>query len=467
MFKNNKYNFTAIMLWMAYFAHGIQAILISQNAKFFAMKWGLFSQETLDLAKQYDFSLLYDNVDTALSNNIFSESVSELLKTGISEATAAVLAVVVWTGIGKISFLIFSGPLSDRVGRKPLIVTGLVGYVVMFGSFLIATDVTVANILAFIGGAMTSLYDGAINPALFEMYPKNKATASILSKALISVSSILYPLFVAFLVANRMSAEIGIMVPFVISVAVLAGVLFSRFPDSDLRKEKGLSATQAIKELEKEQATGATAVSMKRKNEASFAIDGVVLPLFALTIYSNFYLFQQASKIYAQHVLHMSDAAAASVTSLYQLGGLVATIVFSFFMARGVRDIAILVISPIFAGLAGLAVYFAPSPTTLTIAGIVVGFSSAGGLLQMGNAVLNQFFDTNKGRNTTIYYFVMALGSYIVPQAAASLIAAGQAEAIMLIVAGTGIASAALMFFAGTRYRHIFGVSIFSSSKKD
>ncbi|HEL2057412.1 TPA: MFS transporter [Streptococcus suis] len=423
MFKNNKYNFSAIMLWMAYFCHGIQALIISQNAAYFASKWG---------------------VDTA-----------------------AILDVVAWTGIGKISFLVFSGPLSDRVGRKPLIVTGLVGYVIMFGSFLIATDVTVANVLAFIGGAMTSLYDGAINPALFEMYPKNKSTASILSKALISVSSILYPLFVAFLVTNNMAAEIGIMVPFVISALILAGVILSRFPDGDIQKEKGLSASQAIKELEKEQSSGTTAVTAVKKNQAKFSIDGVVLPLFALTIYSNFYLFQQASKIYAQNVLNMSETAAASVTSLYQLGGLVATIVFSLMMARGIRDIAILVISPIFAGIAGLVVFFAPSPTTLTLAGVVVGFCSAGGLLQMGNAVLNQFFDTNKGRNTSIYYFVMALGSYIVPKAAASLIAAGQAEVIMLIVAGTGIASAALMFFAGTRYRHIFGVSIFSNSKKD
>lgn len=439
MFKNNKYNFTAVLLWMAYFCHGIQAITISQNANFFAVKWGLIS--STDLTDP----------------------------TKLAAATAAVLGAVAWTGIGKITFLVFSGPLSDKIGRKPVALVGLVGYVLMFAGFLFATNLTMANILAFVGGAMTSLFDGSMNPALFEMYPENKSTASVLGKTFISVSSILYPLFVAYLAANSMNAEVAIWVPFILSLLVLIGAIFAPFPDLDLQKAEGLKADQAIKELAIRQAAPVSeeAGQSNHNERAKFIIDGTVMSLFALTIYSNFYLFQQASKIYAQHVLSMDATSAAAVTSWYQFGGLLATIFFSFLMARGIRDMAILAISPIFAGFAGLLVFFFPSPTTLTVAGVIVGFCAAGGLLQMGNGVLNQFFTSNKGFNTTVYYFVMALGSYIVPQAASSLIASGKAELIMIIVAVTGILSAALMFFASTRYSHIFSVSVFSNSKKD
>lgn len=435
MFKNNKFNFTAVLLWFTYFCHGIQAIIISQNTTYFTEKWGLDPKT----------------------------------------AAASILSVVAWVGIGKISFLVFSGPLSDKIGRKPVIVAGLIGYVIMFGSLLVAENLLVANILAFIGGAMTSLYDGAINPALFEMYPENKSTASVLSKAFISVSSILYPLFVAYLATNKLAPEIAIWFPFVASALVLLGVLFAPFPDRELQKAEGLTPAQAVKELERRQDKAVTAEIVEdapKTEKAKFAIDGVILSIFALTIYSNFYLFQQVSKIYALKILNMSEGAAASVTSLYQLGGLAATIFFSFLMARGVRDMAILSISPLFAGFAGLAVFFMPNPTVLTIAGIVIGFCAAGGLLQMGNAVLNQFFDKNKGRNTSVYYFVMALGSYIVPAAAGNLLKqAGDgsypnAPIILIIIAVTGFVSAALMFFAGSRYSHIFGVSIFSNSKK-
>lgn len=437
MFKNNKYNFTAVLLWMAYFCHGMQAIIISQNSQFFAVKWGL-----LDAADLTD-------------------------ATKLAAATASVLGAVAWTGIGKISFLTFSGPLSDKIGRKPVAVAGLAGYVIMFAGFLFATNIMTANILAFIGGAMTSLFDGSMNPALFEMYPENKSTASVLGKTFISVSSILYPLFVAFLASNSLSAEIGIWLPFILSTLVFIGAVFAPFPDLDLQKAESLKPAQAIKELAKRQtpAIAASAQTANSAERAKFVIDGTVLSLFALSIYSNFYLFQQASKIYAQNVLAMDSTSAAAVTSWYQFGGLIATIFFSFLMARGVRDISILVVSPIFAGLAGLAVFFFPSPTVLTLAGVVVGFCSAGGLLQMGNGVLNQFFTSNKGFNTTVYYFVMALGSYIVPQAASSMIASGKAEMIMIFVAVTGILSAAIMAFVGKRYSHIFGVSIFSNSK--
>ncbi|EHJ56480.1 hypothetical protein HMPREF9318_01148 [Streptococcus urinalis FB127-CNA-2] len=422
MFKNNKYNLTAFLLWMTYFCHGMQAVFISQNASYFATKWHV--------------------------------------------AAAAVFGVIAWTGLGKIIFLTFAGTLSDKVGRKPLIVAGLIGYVIMFGSFLIATNIWMANILSFIGGAMTSLYDSSINPALFEIFPKEKSIASIIGKTFINISSMLYPLLVAFIVSHKISNALALWVPFVLSFIILIGILLSHFPDSDIQKEKGISASQAIKYLEESQSTQGNHSTVKHQNQANFAIDGVVLSAFAFTIYSTFYLFQQASKLYAQNVIHMSESGASAVTSYYQLGGLIATVVFAFIMVRGVRDMAILVISPIFAGLAGLLVYFYPTAGTLTLAGILIGFFAAGGLLQMGNAVLNHFFDTNKGRNTSIYFFVMSVGSYVVPLIAAKLIAANHADLIMLFVAFCGFASAALMIFTGRRYSHIFGVSIFSNSNK-
>ncbi|WP_159544689.1 MFS transporter [Streptococcus halichoeri] len=423
MFQNNRYNLTAILLWLTYFCHGIQAILISQNAAFFAQKWGV--------------------------------------------EAAAVFGVIAWTGLGKIAFLTFSGSLSDKIGRKPVIVLGLLGYVIMFGMLLVASNIWLANGLAFIGGAMTSFYDGAVNPALFEMYPNNKATASIMSKTFISIASMLYPLFVAYVMSHHLAPELSILVPFVLSALVLLGVVFSRFPDNDLRKEKRVSPRQAIKLLEEKQSTAVTEAAMPRQHTPNFAIDGGILSAFALTIYSTFYLFQQASKLYAQNVIHMSETGASAVTSYYQLGGLVATLVFAILMARGIRDIALLVISPIFAGLAGLLVYFVPTAQTLILAGVVIGFFAAGGLLQMGNAVLNQFFDKHKGRNTSFYYLIMSLGAYIVPVLAAKLVAHNRAADIMLFVALCGFASAGLMLLAGQRYRYIFGLPVFSNAKKN
>ncbi|MGO2834668.1 MAG: MFS transporter, partial [Staphylococcus saprophyticus] len=172
MFKNNKYNYGAFMLYMTMFLHGIQAIILSQNADYFASQW---------------------NSDVA-----------------------GVFSVIAWTGIGKIVFITFSGVLSDKFGRKPVAMSGVVGYLILFGALLFTQNITLAKLVSFIGGAATSLYDGSINPALMEIYPDNKSTASIFNKGFISVSGVMFPLIVGYLAANNMSARTSILIPFIL-----------------------------------------------------------------------------------------------------------------------------------------------------------------------------------------------------------------------------------------------------------
>lgn len=419
MFKNNKYNLSALMLYMTYFLHGIQAIILSQNAEYFAGQWG-----------------------TTISG---------------------VLGVIAWTGIGKITFLTFSGILADKLGRKPVILLGVLGYVILFGSLIFTKDIAIANILSFIGGASTSLFDGACNPAIMEIYPNNKSTASIFNKGTISISGIIYPLIVGYLTVGNRPQSLGIWIPFVLSIALLVVFFFVRLPDGDVKKEKNISAAEAVKILEQGQSSASTTVH--KVNEPKMTIEGILLPLFGFTIYSTFYLFQQVASIYAADVVQMSEVASRAVASYYQAGSFAAVILSAVLMARGVRDMSLLIIYPFIAGTAALTVYLIPNSVTLSIGAAVIGFAAAGGALQMGNALFNQFFDQNKGRNTSLYYFVMSLGSYIMPTVAAYL-RETDFTLVMLLVAIVAFTSFALMLFLGTRYKYIFGVPVFSNSRK-
>lgn len=420
MFKSNKYNYGALMLYMTMFLHGIQAIILSQNANHFSEMWGT--------------------------------------------TVAGVLGVIAWTGIGKIIFLTFSGSLSDKIGRKPVAMAGVVGYMILFGTLLFAQNLTVAYILSFIGGAATSLYDGSINPALMEIYPNHKSTASIFNKGFISVSGILYPLLVGFLSSNNLSARAAILVPFVISIVVFVGFIFARFPDGDIRKEQNLSAADAIKFLEKQQSS--SSVTIQKKNQPKMAIDGLLLILFAFFIYSTFYLFQQVVSIYATDVVGLNEVASRALASYYQIGAFAAVILSAVLMSRGIRDMVLLIVYPLISGITALTIYLVPSQITLTVGSAIIGFTAAGGALQLGNALLNQFIDRNKGRNTSIYFFSMSLGSYIMPTIA-SYLRDTNFTLVMLLDAVVAFIAFGLMLALSFRYKHIFGVSAFSNDKKE
>lgn len=153
------------------------------------------------------------------------------------------------------------------------------------------------------------------------------------------------------------------------------------------------------------------------------------------------------------------------VASYYQADSFAAVILSAVLMARDVHDMSLLIIYSFTAGTAALTVYLIPNSFTLSIGAAVIGFAAAGGALQIRNVLFNQFFNQNKGRNTSLYYFVMSLDSYIMPTVAAYL-RETDFTLVMLLVAFVASTSFALMLFLDTNYKYIVGVPVFSNSRK-
>lgn len=92
----NKYFGTSIGIYLNFFVHGMQAIIIAQNMTNFANMWG--------------------------TNK------------------AGVLGVISALGFGKFIFLTFAGKLSDKYGRKPFIYLGMFGYLIFFGGLILNSN---------------------------------------------------------------------------------------------------------------------------------------------------------------------------------------------------------------------------------------------------------------------------------------------------------------------------------------
>ena len=88
--KAKKYLLSIICVYFCYLTHGIQAIILSQNNVNFAKQWGF--------------------------------NMSDPQSAAYAAGIAAVSTAVAWTGFGKFVSVWIGGEISDRVGRKKLMI---------------------------------------------------------------------------------------------------------------------------------------------------------------------------------------------------------------------------------------------------------------------------------------------------------------------------------------------------------
>lgn len=197
--KAKKYILSLVTVYMCYFTHGMQAIILSQNKEQFFTQWG------------------------------YTDAVA---------GAAAVSLAVTATGFGKLLTVWLGGEISDKVGRKKMAVMGAILYVLCFAGLLFSTSFPMACFCGFLGGVATSgFWDGALYPAVQEAAPKYSASALVGVKFFVSISGVAYPLIVVQNI-NAGNWHINIWIPLVFSAicAVLAAI--SPFVYDDQMKEK-------------------------------------------------------------------------------------------------------------------------------------------------------------------------------------------------------------------------------------
>ena len=113
--KAKKYIWSMICVYMAYLTHGMQALIFSQNQVNFATKWG------------FDMT---DPSSAAYAAGVCSSFHSNRMD---------------W--IGKFISVWIGGEISDRVGRKKLMIGGAILYIICFATMFVTNNATVAAIM--------------------------------------------------------------------------------------------------------------------------------------------------------------------------------------------------------------------------------------------------------------------------------------------------------------------------------
>ena len=356
MEKTHSYRPLCLSLYLNYFVHGIGVIILAQNMDALAARWG---------------------------------------------SIADVAWVISMLGIGRLIVLFVSGKLSDKYGRKPFVVLGMITYISFFVGILLSPTSTVACIFGILAGIANSFLDAGTYPALIESYPESASTATVLLKAFISAGQFLLPLFVGFLVASNEWYGWSFIVAAVILAVNIPVMLKMSFPS--------MNPAQEAKDEGKDAAAAAWIPKSK------WYLEGICFVIYGYISQATFYLISQWLTKYGVAVAQMPDMAARSLMSYYSVGSLACVFFTAFITKKGVRPITLLVVYTLISTLSISALYFMPSASLAPVLSFVVGFSAAGGVLQLGLVMMTEMFPKGKGTMTGIFYTTGSIASFTIP----------------------------------------------------
>lgn len=355
MEQTRSYRPLCLSLYLNYFVHGIGVLILAQNMDALAARWG---------------------------------------------SLADVMSVIGMLGIGRLIVLFVSGKLSDKYGRKPFVLLGMITYIAFFLGILVSPTTAVACVFGILAGIANSFLDAGTYPALIESYPESASTVTVLLKAFISAGQFLLPLFIGVLV--MMNAWYGW------SFIVAAVILALNFV---IMLKMGFPATNRVGNSDKNDASEAPVEAPKSK----WYLEGICFVLYGYISQATFYLISQWLTKYGVAVAQMPDLAARSLMSYYSIGSLACVFFTAFITKKGVRPITLLVVYTLISTLAIGGLYYYPSASLAPILSAVVGFSAAGGVMQLGLVMMTEMFPKGKGTMTGIFYTTGSIASFTIP----------------------------------------------------
>ena len=351
----NKYLPTALSMYINYFIHGMGCIILAQNIDF--------------LMEQFN------------TNNA-----------GVSYVISAL-------GLGRLIVLFVSGILSDKYGRKPFVLLGMGTYVLFMGGILISNNVTMAFFFALLAGMANSFMDAGTYPALTECFPEASGSANVAIKAFISAGQFVLPWIISFLIANNL--YFGWSFIFCIVVFLINGLFIFKlkFPE--------------FKAVEKSEAT--TEEKVESTVKANFWIEGICLILIGFTATATFQIIANWLPSFAREVAGVEQTVSLKLISIYSTGSIVSVFVTSILVAKWIKQVRFTFVYPLISLIMLTVLWMFPSTITCVVAAFVIGFSAAGGVLQLALTSMSELFPSSKGKITGIVFTASSIASTVVP----------------------------------------------------
>lgn len=380
--QGNNHNYgSAVVLYLNYFVHGIGAAILGQQAikEFLSGQWG----------------------------------------TGVEQVTLVAAAL----GLGRLITLPISGPISDKAGRRPCTLIGILLYILFFIGIAISPNMQVAYIAAILGGAANSFLDTGVIPACVEILEPRSGLATISTKLFISVAQLLLPFMLGAVAAANLPYSVLMYIAAAAIFVIGLLVLKIPMPTGSGKKEQ-----------------------KKGKTKIKFTPQSIALIMIGFTCTATFQLWLNCAQTFGQDVAGMEDP--GSMQTWYSAGTILAILVTAVLVNK-FKEVRFLLIYPAISLIMLVLVYMIRTPAICMIGAFVIGYSAAGGVLQLATATVNDLFPQIKGTITSIIMIASSLSNYTILSLAGTMSAA---SVVMLNIVITAV-GVALAVFVNAGYK--------------
>ena len=377
MKQNSKKNYviTSLTLYFTYFIHGIGASILGLYKHQFAKAWGAV---------------------------VGSDGIVDVSR---------VVAVIAALGLGRLISLPFSGPISDKFGRRLSGIIGVICYGIFFFGIAFSPSMQIAYVFAIIGGIANSFLDTCVSPTCMEIYVNNPSIANMFTKFSMCISQFLLPFMIGMVAAANMSYRTIFLVA---GVAILIdGILILLLPFPQRGENGG----------EKQEKKKKQKVKLTKVSFAAIMIGFTSSSTFMLWLNCN----QELGRSYG-----MTDSSA--IQSFYALGTATAILATTFLIKKGLKEINVLILYPAISTVMLGLCFLIQAPWICLVGGFVIGYAGAGGVLQLATSTTAEFFPENKGTATSMVMIASSIANYTIISLASYITKVGGASAPRMIL---------------------------------
>lgn len=371
--------------------------------------------------------------------NIMLASNMSFLTKQLNTDGAGISYIISAIGIGKLLSYSLSGILSDKFGRKPLILVSSLTMAIFLIGIPLSPNYPTAFIFAIIAGIANSAMDAGTYPALIEVFPKSSGSASVLVKAFISAGAALLPFMIAFFADRDLFYGYAFFLPALIYL--LNMIFMFKLPFPNHKREQSTVQQQNTAEN-------------KFISPPKMKQEGIALIVIGFTSTALFTVAQIWLPTYGQQVLGMAESSAVRLLSYYSIGALISVLVLAVLLSKVLRPVTVILVYPMITLIAVLTLLFVKVPAIAIVAAFFMGFSTAG-VFQLAITVMTELFWNKKGTVTGIVATAAGLAAILLPLATGLMSKTGHISIIFIFDAMLSVVGMAAAAFVNYRYRKI------------